>query len=257
MIRSAGSTSRIRSSPPVAAASAMKLPTSMWSGEIVCSAPPRLSAPLTVITLEPIPSTRAPILVSRRARSWTWGSQAALEIVVAPGVSAAAISAFSVPITEGSSMKISQAQSPPGALSSIQRSPSTRAPRSLKASRWASRRRRPMKSPPGRRHPRLAEAGQQRAGEQERGADLARELLVDGCLGDRRGRRGGRCCRRPRRPRPRAAPAARSGPRCRGSAAPGAAAAPPRSAGRRRGSAAPRSCCRRRSARRRAARRLG
>ena len=41
-----------------------------------------------------------------------------------------------------------------------------------------------MKSPPGRRHPRLAEAGQQRPGEQERGADLARELLVDGGLGD-------------------------------------------------------------------------
>ena len=46
-------------------------------------------------------------------------------------------------------MKISQAQSPLGALSSIQRLPSTLAPRSLKASRWASRRRRPMKSPPG------------------------------------------------------------------------------------------------------------
>ena len=42
---------------------------------------------------------------------------------------------FSVPITEGSSMKISQAPSPVGALSSITRSPSTLAPRSLKASR--------------------------------------------------------------------------------------------------------------------------
>ena len=36
-----------------------------------------------------------------------------------------------------------------------------------------------MKSPPGRRHPRLAEAGQQRPGEQERGADPLGELLVD------------------------------------------------------------------------------
>ena len=91
----------------------MKLPTSMWSAEIVCSAPPSLSRPWTVITFEPIPSTSAPIRVSSRARSWTWGSQAALAIVVGPGVSAAAISAFSVPITEGSSMKIAQAFSPP------------------------------------------------------------------------------------------------------------------------------------------------
>ena len=44
-----------------------------------------------------------------------------------------------------------------------------------------------MKSPPGRRHPRLAEAGQQRPGEQERGPDLLRELLVDGDVGDRGG----------------------------------------------------------------------
>ena len=36
-----------------------------------------------------------------------------------------------------------------------------------------------MKSPPGGGILRLAEAGQQRAGEQERGADLGRELLVD------------------------------------------------------------------------------
>ena len=38
----------------------------------------------------------------------------------------------------------------------------------------------------GRRHARLAEAGQQRAGEQERGADLLRELLVDGHVRNRR-----------------------------------------------------------------------
>ena len=121
----------MRSSPPVAAASAMKLPTSMWSAEIVCSAPPRRSRPWTVITLEPIPSTWAPIVVSRRARSWTCGSQAALEIVVGPGVSAAAISAFSVPITEGSSMKIAQAQRPPAARSarsSGRRRPGRRGP---------------------------------------------------------------------------------------------------------------------------------
>ena len=141
----------------------MKLATSMWSGPIVCSAPPSLSRPWTVITFEPMPSTWAPILISRRARSWTWGSQAALWIVVGPGVRAAASSAFSVPITEGSSMKMSEGRRPPsGALSSIQRSPSTLAPRSRKASRCGSRRRRPIRSPPGggmRASPKRASSG--------------------------------------------------------------------------------------------------
>ena len=150
MTRSKGSISRIRSSPPVAAARAMKLAISMWSGVTLWSAPPSFSWPSTIITLEPIPEIGAPILTSSRARSWTCGSEAALRIVVSPGVSAAAISAFSVPMTEGSSMKISAARRPPGgAFSSIQRSPPTRAPSSRKASRCASRRRRPMKSPPG------------------------------------------------------------------------------------------------------------
>src|SRR5262249_52416541 len=44
-------------------------------------APPSFGWPWTVITLEPIPSTFAPILQSSLARSWTWGSQAALPIV--------------------------------------------------------------------------------------------------------------------------------------------------------------------------------
>ena len=128
----------------------MKLATSMWSAQTRCSAPPSLSRPCTVITFEPTPSICAPIFTSRRARSWTCGSQAALPIVVGPGVSAAAISAFSVPITEGSSMNTAHGFSPsPGASISIQRSPSTRAPISRKASRCGSRRRRPMKSPPG------------------------------------------------------------------------------------------------------------
>ena len=59
-----------------------------------------------------MPSMRAPIAISRRARSWTWGSEAALWITVEPGVRAAAMSAFSVAITDGSSMKKSQACRP-------------------------------------------------------------------------------------------------------------------------------------------------
>ena len=107
--------SLIRISPPVTAASAMKLPTSMWSGAMSWRAPPSRLRPCTVSTLEPMPSIRAPIATSSRARSCTCGSEAALRIVVMPGVSAAAISAFSVAITLASSMKMSQPRRPSGA----------------------------------------------------------------------------------------------------------------------------------------------
>ena len=116
-----------------------------------------------MITFEPMPSISAPILTSNRARSWTWGSQAAFEIVVGPGVSAAAISAFSVAITEGSSMKIPHGLSPSsGPEITTSRLPSIVAPMSRKASRWGSSLRRPMKSPPGggiRASPNLASSG--------------------------------------------------------------------------------------------------
>ena len=106
--------------------------------------------PWTYMTFEPMPSIAAPILLSMRARSWTWGSEAALRMTLEPGVSAAAMSAFSVPITDGSSMKKSVERSPPlGAESLMWRSCSTSAPSARKASRCGSRRRRPMTSPPG------------------------------------------------------------------------------------------------------------
>ena len=87
----------------------------MWSGAIVWVQPRRLPTPCTVITFEPIPSIGAPIETSIRARSWTWGSEAALRITVGPRVSAAAISAFSVAITDGSSIRKSQGRRPVGA----------------------------------------------------------------------------------------------------------------------------------------------
>ena len=68
--------------------------------------------PWTCMTLEPMPSIAAPILLSIRARSCTCGSEAALRMTVVPSISAAAISAFSVPITDGSSMKKSHAGQP-------------------------------------------------------------------------------------------------------------------------------------------------
>src|SRR5918997_6881885 len=102
-----------------------------------------------IIRFEPIPSIRAPICIRRRARSCTCGSEAALWMTVEPGVSAAAIRAFSVAITEGSSMKKSQAWSPSSARSSYVRLARTSAPRARKASRCGSSRRRPITSPPG------------------------------------------------------------------------------------------------------------
>ena len=122
----------------------------------------------------------APILTSRRARSWTCGSQAALRIVVvARGQRGGHQRVLGPHHRRLVHEDLAGAQAARRRVSSIQRSPSTRAPRSRKASRCGSSRRRPMKSPPGGGIARLAEAGQQRAGEQERGADRGRELLVE------------------------------------------------------------------------------
>ena len=73
-------------------------------------------------TLDSIPSIRAPSETRNRQRSCTCGSQAALPITVVPGVSAAAISAFSVAMTDGSSMNTSPARRPPlGAVMTMSR----------------------------------------------------------------------------------------------------------------------------------------
>src|SRR3954452_23918904 len=97
-----------------------------------------------------MPSIGAPILLSIRATSCTCGSQAALRMIVVPLVAAAAISAFSVPITDGSSMKKSHGRRPPaGVFIEISLPCSTVAPSARKASRCGSGRRRPITSPPG------------------------------------------------------------------------------------------------------------
>src|SRR3954447_24583061 len=147
--RSSGSVSLIRISPPVMPAMAMNDPISMWSGPMSCVVPPSVSAPVTCRTLEPMPRMSAPILTSMRARSTTCGSEAALKIWVSPGVRAAASSAFSVPMTDGSSMKTSPADSLPASDRIVWSWRSMRAPSAWKASRCGSSRRRPMTSPPG------------------------------------------------------------------------------------------------------------
>ena len=138
-----------------------------------------------------MPSMRAPIAISRRARSWTCGSDAALWITVEPGVSAAAIRAFSVAMTEGSSMKKSHACSPSGAARRNQ----LRSTFDLGAERAEGIQVRV--EPPaadhvaaGRRHVGAAEAREQRAGEQERGADPLGPVAVHLELGQVRGLEG-------------------------------------------------------------------
>src|SRR5512132_2819407 len=98
--------------------------------------------------LEPIPSMCAPIAVRQRARSCTCGSAAALRRMVRPCAATAAIRAFSVPVTLGSSRKMSAPLS--AFASSSKRSPiETDAPSCSSARKWVSTRRRPMTSPPG------------------------------------------------------------------------------------------------------------
>ena len=90
----------------------------------------------------------APIATSILHKSCTCGSLAALVIVVRPSASAAAMTAFSVAVTEVSSKKMSSPTSLL-ALNSNFPSMSTRAPNSVKAKKWVSKRRLPITSPPG------------------------------------------------------------------------------------------------------------
>src|SRR5829696_1429279 len=115
---------------------------------MVCSPPPSRSTPSIRSRLEPIPEMRAPRPVRNRQRSWTWGSQAALPMMVVPSASTAAMMAFSVAVTDASSRNIGAPRSRPTS-SSRARSKLAWTPRERKASRWVSSRRRPITSPPG------------------------------------------------------------------------------------------------------------
>ena len=126
-----------------------------------------------------MPWMSAPIFTSIRARSCTCGSHAALPITVVPGVSAAAISAFSLAITDGSSMKTSVGRRPCGALSTI--SPSALHGRAHRAE-GIQVRVQPASADhvaAGRRHHRATEPRKQRTGEQERGPDQLGQLALD------------------------------------------------------------------------------
>src|SRR5882672_7875727 len=95
-----------------------------------------------------MPSMAAPRETRNRARSWTCGSDAALRSTVVPLAAVAAIRAFSVPVTLGSSRKMS---APTRCFAStLYSSPTvTSAPSRSSARKWVSTRRRPITSPPG------------------------------------------------------------------------------------------------------------
>jgi len=95
-----GTEFRTRTSPPVIAPSARKVTTSWWSVLMVSCAPPKRSTPSTVTWLVPIPSIRAPIATRAWHRSCTWGSLAALIRVEVPSARTAAITKFSVAVTD-------------------------------------------------------------------------------------------------------------------------------------------------------------
>ena len=90
----------------------MNEPTSMWSGPMRNRPPRSRSTPSTISRLVPMPSIRAPRVTRNRARSCTWGSQAAFHTAVCPGARTAAMRAFSVAVTEASSRKISAPRRP-------------------------------------------------------------------------------------------------------------------------------------------------
>ena len=105
-------------------------------------------------------------------------------MTVEPGVSAAAMSAFSVPITDGSSMKKSHAVQP--AVGARRPDVAPVLDRGAQGAEGVEVRIEPAAADhvaARRRQQRLPEAGQQRAGDEERGADALGELGIDIRLG--------------------------------------------------------------------------
>ena len=94
------------------APSPMNEAISMWSGPTRKRPPWRRSTPSMTMRLVPMPSISAPSSTRKRATSCTCGSLAAFRMIVRPGAVTAAISAFSVAVTDASSRKISAPRSP-------------------------------------------------------------------------------------------------------------------------------------------------
>ena len=162
----------------------MNEPISMWSGAIVWSQPCSRSTPWTVITFEPIPSIAAPIFTSMRARSCTCGSEAALRITRVAGRE------------RGRHQRVLGRHH--GRLvhqEVARREPARRRQQDVAVvldARAERLERVEVRIEPaaadhvaaGRRHQRAAVAREQRAGEQEGGADALGQLAVDVGRGD-------------------------------------------------------------------------
>ncbi len=165
-------------SPPVTAAIPMKLPTSMCSGPIECAPPERRSTPVMCSTFEPIPS------ISRAERDEEPAE--ILDVRLAGGVRDHRLARRERRGHDGVlgrhhgrlvEVDVRRRQGAGRARSGRSSRMSPRAP----ANAWmcGSSRRRPITSPPGGGTTGAAVAREQRAGEQERRADPARELRVD------------------------------------------------------------------------------
>ena len=190
----------------------------MWSGPIRHSPPASAWTPWMRSTFDSIPSICAPSETRKRQRSWTCGSQAALPITVSPGVSTAAMTAFSVAITLASSRKMCSPRRPPRRASRTSRATSTSRAHPREGVDVRVEPAAPDHVAAGRRDAHPAEAREQRAGEQERRAHPAAELRVELGLGDLGGVDAD-LVRRPSRPRRRRCRrAARASCRRRGSA---------------------------------------
>ena len=181
--------------------------------------PPSCSTPWMRSTFDSIPSISAPSETRKRQRSWTCGSQAALPITVSPSASDGGhddvLGRHHARLVEEDRLA---AQAGRAHLVARRRSsisaPSSRERVDVRIEAAAA-----DHVAAGRRHGRAAEAREQRAGEQERGADAAAELLVElGLVDARRCRRGSRSRRSTRRRR-RCPRAARPSSGRRGSAA--------------------------------------
>ena len=165
----------------VIAARPISLPTSMWS------APIRHSPPVSACTRGSggrwtrCPRSEPP--ASRgNGRDPGRAAKAAFPITVSPGVSTAAMTVFSVAITDASSRKMRSPRRPSSARMSYTSRASTSAPIRRRWMCGSSRRADHVAA--GRRHGHAAEAREQRPGEQERRAHPPTELRVEVGLGD-------------------------------------------------------------------------
>src|SRR5205823_377036 len=100
-VRCLGSTRLTVTPVPAIAPATRKVPASIRSGMMSCSAPCNSLTPSTMILRVPAPSIFAPILLRKSARSHTSGSCAAPSITVVPSARTAAIMMLSVPRTVG------------------------------------------------------------------------------------------------------------------------------------------------------------